>query len=96
MSEVKEGAMPGSSEASRRPEGVLTEQEKRLLKKLLEVGAASPVELAVHTFSLPEEIDEALRSLRDKGLVDVRQVPERLGGDLITVSRRGLRLAKGM
>ena len=75
---------------------ILTEQEKTLLKILGEVGAASPVELAVKTLSLPEEIDMSLHSLRDKHLIDVRKVSGRLGSDLIMINERGLRLAKEM
>jgi hypothetical protein len=70
----------------------LSDEEKTILEVLGQVGAATPAELAVKTFSLPEEINDPLLSLRDKQLIDVRQVKGRLGGDLVTLNRRGLRL----
>jgi len=76
-------------------ESTLTKEERELLEVLGGVGAATPAELAVKTFSLPEEINELLLSLKEKQLIDVRQVKGRLGGDLITLNQRGLRLAKG-
>lgn len=72
----------------------LSEQEKAILEVLGQVGAATPAELAVKTFSLPEEINDPLLSLRDKQLIDVRQVKGRLGGDLVTLNQRGLRLRR--
>jgi formiminotetrahydrofolate cyclodeaminase len=81
--------MPESSDSE------LTQREKDLLKILGQVGAASPVELAVKTFSLPEEISESLQSLRNKRLVDVKKVPGRLSSDLVIINKRGLQLARG-
>lgn len=88
--------MAPSPEAFLTPKDVLTAKERDLLKILGEVGAAAPVELAVKTFSLPEEINELLQSLKEKRLIDVKQVPGRLGSDLIVINARGLQLAKEM
>ncbi|MFQ6059429.1 MAG: hypothetical protein ACE5MB_11195 [Anaerolineae bacterium] len=75
-------------------ENDLSDQEKTILDVLGQVGAATPAELAVKTFSLPEEINDPLLSLKEKRLIDVRQVKGRLGGDLVTLNQRGLRLRR--
>jgi transcription initiation factor IIE alpha subunit len=72
----------------------LSDEEKTILEVLGQVGAATPAELAVKTFSLPEEINDPLLSLKDKQLIDFRQVKGQLGGDLVTLNRRGVRLQK--
>jgi len=72
----------------------LSDEEKVILEVLGQVGAATPAELAVKTFSLPEEINKPLLSLREKQLIDVRQVKGRLGGDLVTLNQRGLRVRR--
>jgi len=74
----------------------LSDEEKAILEVLGQVGAATPAELAVRTFSLPEEINEPLLSLKEKQLIDVRQVKGRLGGDLVTLNQRGLRVRQGL
>jgi hypothetical protein len=74
----------------------LSEEEKTILDVLGQVGAATPAELAVQTFSLPEEVNEPLLSLKDKQLIDIRQVKGKLGGDLVTLNQRGLRLQRGL
>jgi len=76
-------------------EDSLSAEEKELLKVLGQVGAATPVELAVKTFSLPEEINTPLLSLKEKKLIDVKPVPGRLGSELLVLSKQGLHLAKG-
>jgi len=80
--------------ALRELEDDLSDEEKTILEVLGQVGAATPAELAVKTFSLPEEINDPLLSLKDKQLIDVRQVKGRLGGDLVTLNQRGLRLRR--
>ncbi|MBM4466906.1 MAG: hypothetical protein FJ014_15370 [Chloroflexi bacterium] len=75
-------------------EDSLSEEEKAILAVLGQVGAATPAELAVKTFSLPEEINDPLLSLKEKQLIDVRQVKGRLGGDLVTLNERALRLQR--
>jgi len=87
--------MEESLSALRELEGSLTEEERELLEVLGGVGAATPAELAVKTFSLPEEINALLLSLKEKRLIEVKQVKGRLGGDLITLNQRGLHLARG-
>ena len=75
-------------------EDSLSEEERALLEVLGQVGAATPAELAVKTFSLPEEINGPLLSLKEKRLIEIRQVKGRLGGDLVTLNQRGLRLRR--
>lgn len=64
----------------------LTPEEINLLNTLRATGPALPAELAVKTFSLPEEVDEAIDKLKAKNLVDTRQVPGAYG-ELVTLSK---------
>ncbi len=86
--------MAETLEELRELEDDLSDEERTILEVLGEVGAATPAELAVKTFSLPEEVNDPLLSLKDKQLIDVRQVKGRLGGDLVTLNQRGLRLQR--
>ncbi len=70
----------------------LSDEEKAILEVLGQVGASTPAELAVRTFSLPEEINKPLLSLKEKQLIDISQVKGRLGGDLVTLNQRGLQM----
>lgn len=86
--------MVDTFETLRALEDDLSDGEKTILRVLGQAGAATPAELAVKTFSLPEEINEPLLSLKEKQLIDVRQVKGRLGGDLVTLNQRGLRVQR--
>ena len=66
-------------------------QENRLLQALRKKGPALPVELAVRTYSFPEEIAEPLANLEQNGLV-VRQVMKT--GEMIVLTKKGLDLTK--
>jgi len=72
----------------------LSDRERELLQVLGQVGAATPMELAVKTFSLPEEISSSLEKLQQKQLIEVKRSPGKLAGDLVVISKRGLRLAQ--
>ena len=61
------------------------EQELELLEALLK-GPALPVELAVRTFSLPEEIVSSLRALEAKGEVERQQLDK---GEMFLLTRKG-------
>lgn len=67
------------------------EKENRLLQALRQKGPALPVELAVRTYSFPEEIAEPLANLEQNGLV-VRQTMRT--GEMIVLTKKGLDLAK--
>jgi DNA-binding MarR family transcriptional regulator len=66
-------------------------KENRLLQALRQKGPALPVELAVRTYSFPEEIAEPLANLEQNGLV-VRQTMKT--GEMIVLTKKGLDLAK--
>ncbi|MCP4537598.1 MAG: hypothetical protein GY832_10660 [Chloroflexi bacterium] len=65
--------------------------ENRLLRALRKKGPALPVELAVRTYSFPEEIAEPLASLEQNGLV-VRQTMRT--GEMIVLTKKGLDVSK--
>jgi DNA-binding MarR family transcriptional regulator len=71
----------------------LTEEEVKLLDALWRKGPAIPMELAVRTFSFPEEITQPLEQLEQKGLVEVESFD---GGPiaqkLVFLSKRGARM----
>jgi hypothetical protein len=69
----------------------LTPEEISLLNALRKMGSALPAELAVKTFSLPEEMDQALGKLKAKKLVDVRPVPGSYG-ELIMLSKTAIKI----
>ena len=68
----------------------LTEEEVRLLDALWRKGPAMPMELAVRTMSLPEDITQPLAQLEQKGLIEVEDFD---GGSvaqkLVFLSKRG-------
>lgn len=66
-------------------------KENLLLQALWKKGPALPVELAVRTYSFPEEIAEPLANLEQNGLV-VRQTMKT--GEMIVLTKKGLDLAK--
>lgn len=67
----------------------LADDEKKVLKLLAKVGASIPAELAVKSFSLPEEINRILRSLREKELINIERGSKSASSDVIYVSERG-------
>jgi len=67
----------------------LADDEKKVLKLLAKVGASIPAELAVKSFSLPEEINKILRSLREKELINIERGSKSASSDVIYVSERG-------
>lgn len=61
-------------------------KEMELLKALLAKGPALPVELAVRTYSFPEEIAEPLKNLEEKGLVERQMLKT---GEMIVLTEKG-------
>lgn len=82
--------MPSGSDNVEQLAGLET-KENRLLQALRQKGPALPVELAVRTYSFPEEIAEPLANLEQNGLV-VRQTMKT--GEMIVLTKKGLDLAK--
>jgi DNA-binding MarR family transcriptional regulator len=66
-------------------------KENLLLQALQKKGPALPVELAVRTYSFPEEIAEPLANLEQNGLVE-RQAMRT--GEMIVLTKKGLNLVK--
>ena len=62
------------------------EQEITLLQALLKKGPALPIELAVRTYSYPEEIAEPLSNLEQKGLVERQGMKT---GEMIVLTQKG-------
>ena|SRR2546423_3952037 len=71
----------------------LEREEKKVLTLLLKFGAAVPAELAVKSFSLPEEVNKTLRSLREKELIALERGTGPSSGEVITLNERGRRVA---
>jgi DNA-binding MarR family transcriptional regulator len=63
-------------------------KENLLLQVLQKKGPALPVELAVRTYSFPEEIAESLANLEQNGLIE-RQALK--AGEMIVLTQKGLR-----
>jgi len=74
--------MPNGEETTGRVE----EQEISILQALLQKGPALPVEVAVRTFSFPEEIVSPLQSLEEKGEVKREQLGK---GEMFTLTQKG-------
>ena len=70
----------------------LTEAEKNLLTALWKKGPALPIELAVRTFSLPEEISASLESPEQKGLVERQSIKS---GEIVVLSKSGQEMVRG-
>jgi DNA-binding MarR family transcriptional regulator len=64
----------------------MQEQEIILLQALLKKGPALPIELAVRTYSYPEEIAGPLSSLEQKGLVERQGMKT---GEMIVLTQKG-------
>jgi DNA-binding MarR family transcriptional regulator len=65
--------------------------EQHLLDALLKKGPALPVELAVRTYSFPEEIAEPLDRLEQRGLVARQSMRT---GQMIVLTEKGQAQAK--
>lgn len=66
----------------------------QLLNLIRVVGAAAPSELAVKTFRLPEEADQILNKLGEKGLITSQQVESTASPQLVRLTDLGLRVAR--
>jgi DNA-binding MarR family transcriptional regulator len=66
-------------------------KEQNLLDALWKKGPALPVELAVRTYSFPEEISEPLSRLERGGLVARQSMRT---GEMIVLTEKGQRQAK--
>jgi hypothetical protein len=71
----------------------LNTDEKMLLNVLSKSGPVLPAELAVKSFSLPEEVNETLRLLKDKELIVAEKAVSLGGGEVIYLSPRGRAMA---
>lgn len=67
------------------------EIELNLLRALLEKGPALPVELAVRTFSLPDEISDPLQDLESNGFIARQQMKR---GEMYVLTKEGYHLAQ--
>jgi len=61
-------------------------QETKLLQALLKKGPALPVELAVRTFSFPEEIAAPLEALEQDGYVERQKLQK---GEMFVLTNKG-------
>ena len=68
------------------------EQETKLLQALLRKGPALPVELAVRTFSYPEEIATPLEALEQQGYIERQKLRK---GEMFVLTRKGQERALG-
>jgi DNA-binding MarR family transcriptional regulator len=61
-------------------------QETKLLQALLNKGPALPVELAVRTYSFPEEIAAPLEALEREGYVERQKLQK---GEMFVLTKKG-------
>jgi DNA-binding MarR family transcriptional regulator len=61
-------------------------QETKLLQALLKKGPALPVELAVRTYSFPEEISAPLEALEQEGYVERQKLQK---GEMFVLTNKG-------
>ena len=64
----------------------LEEQEANILQALLKKGPALPVEVAVRTFSFPEEIAAPLEELEQEGYVERQKMQK---GEMFVLTKKG-------
>lgn len=83
--------MMSNGENATQQEDRTREQEENILQALHRKGPALPAELAVRTYSFPEEISEPLINLEKKGLVERQPLKS---GEMIVLTKEGLSLAK--
>jgi len=85
--------MPDSQNTSAQPAAQsMEEQETKLLQALLRKGPALPVELAVRTFSYPEEIATPLEALEQQGYIERQKLRK---GEMFVLTRKGQERAQG-
>jgi len=78
-------------EHERQQQEHIQQQEDSLLKALHKKGPAMPAELAVRTYSFPNEISEPLVNLEKKGLVERQPLKS---GEMIVLTKEGLNQAR--
>jgi hypothetical protein len=71
------------------------ETEQKVKQKILQVvmsrGAVLPVEVAVQTYSFPEEIAEPLAKLEEEGVIERQGLK---GSEMIVLTQKGLEQLK--
>ncbi len=72
----------------------LSSQERQLLNLIGDVGAVAPAEIAVKTLTLPEEADQLLNDLGQKGLIRTQLVESSSSPQLVTLTDLGSRVAR--
>lgn len=68
-------------------EDVKQKVKQRILEVLINKGAALPVELAVQTYSFPEEIARPLADLEQEGIIERQGLR---GSEMIVLTQKGL------
>lgn len=69
-----------------------TEQKvKKILRVVMSKGAVLPVELAVQTYSFPEEIAGLLADLEEEGVIERQGLK---GSEMIVLTQKGLKQFK--
>jgi len=85
--------MPDNQNTTAQPAAQsVEEQETKLLQALLRKGPALPVELAVRTFSYPEEIATPLEALEQQGYIERQKLRK---GEMFVLTRKGQERALG-
>ncbi len=69
------------------------EQETSILEALYKKGPALPIEVAVRTYSFPEDIATPLANLEQKGLVERQQMKT---GEMLVLTKKGYKQVTGM
>jgi len=75
----------------------LNDSEERILKSLAESGALTPSEISVKTLILPDEVENILKELSQKGLVkslSLAQQSQSVEREACTLTPEGRRLLK--
>ncbi len=72
----------------------LTPLQRQLLTSLLDKGPGLLLELAVRIFKFPDEINQPVKELRDRGLLETAAYAGgQLGGELLSLSEEGRQVA---
>ena len=69
----------------------IDETQRQLLQALWEKGPAMPLELAVRTFKLPDEIRQPLQELERAGLIERHAFK---GGEMLVLTKLGQEVAR--
>jgi DNA-binding MarR family transcriptional regulator len=75
----------------------LNDNEERILRSLAESGALTPSEISVKTLILPDEVQNTLKALGQKGLVKSLSLAEQsrsIEREACTLTPEGRRLLK--